>query len=89
MNTKLTKSEPNALVGSVLQVRLILRLMGDARVSGWAKLVMVAAIIYWISPIDLVMMPGISWADDAGVMLFASYLFVAMCPAKVVKELSR
>ena len=65
----------------VKRMKLILKLMGDRRVSPWAKLIPVGALIYLISPIDLIMgIPGIDALDDAAVLWIGSTLFVELCP---------
>ena len=67
--------------------KLITRLMGDKRVSPWVKLIPVGALIYLISPIDLIMgIPGIDALDDAAVLWLGSNLFVELCPQNVVNE---
>jgi uncharacterized membrane protein YkvA (DUF1232 family) len=71
----------------VIQTKLILRLLGDRRVSAWTKLIPVGALIYLVSPVDLLMgIPGISALDDAAVLWFGSNLFIELCPRDVVKE---
>src|SRR6266705_436324 len=71
----------------VSRLKLILKLMGDRRVSPWVKLVPVGALAYLISPIDLIMgIPGIDALDDAAVLLIGSTLFVELCPQDVVHE---
>ena len=71
----------------VLRLKLILKLMGDPRVSGWAKLVPIGALAYLISPIDIIMgIPGIDALDDAAVLWIGSTLFVELCPPEVVQE---
>lgn len=72
--------------GGVLQelyfrIRLILRLMGDRRVSPILKLIPVGAVAYLVWPIDI---PGP--IDDAGVLWLGSSLFIDMCPPQVVAE---
>ncbi len=64
-----------------LEVRLVLRLMKDKRVNMLAKLLPLAAFIYWLVP-DLVPGP----VDDALVMWFGFYLFIELCPPEVVEE---
>ena len=39
------------------QLKLIFRLMGDRRVSVFAKLIPVGALIYLVSPVDAVSLP--------------------------------
>src|SRR5512143_1480614 len=71
----------------VRRLKLILKLMGDPRVSPWVKLVPIGAFIYLVSPIDLIMgIPGIDALDDAAVLWIGSTLFVELCPQDVVRE---
>ncbi len=72
-----------------LRARLIIRLMADRRVSPWAKLVPIAGLIYWISPIDLISgIPGLSAIDDVAILWFAQYMFIELCPPEVVDEIT-
>ena len=69
------------------RMKLILRLMGDSRVSPWVKLIPIGAIGYLISPIDLIMgIPGVAALDDAAILWIGSNLFVELCPPAVVQE---
>ncbi len=71
----------------ISSLKLILRLMGDKRVSPWVKLIPIGAVAYWIWPLDLI--PGIpGWAavDDAAVLWLGSTLFIELCPPDVVQE---
>ncbi len=69
------------------RLKLILRLMGDSRVSPWVKLIPIGAIGYLISPIDLIMgIPGVAALDDAAILWIGSNLFVELCPPAVVQE---
>ena len=72
-----------------LRVKLIFRLMSDRRVNPWIKLIPIAGLIYWISPVDLIMgIPGLDAVDDVAVLWFAQYLFIELCPPAVVRELT-
>ena len=72
---------------AITRFKLIMRLMGDRRVSSWTKLIPVGALIYLISPIDLIMgIPGVAALDDAAILWFGSSLFVDLCPPEVVNE---
>ena len=74
----------------VARLKLILKLMGDQRVSPWVKLIPIGALAYWISPVDLIMgIPGIDALDDAAVIWIGSTLFVELCPPDVVQEYMR
>ena len=83
----ITVSQGGVLRNIVLQSRLILRLLGDRRVSAWTKLIPIGTLIYLVSPIDLIMgIPGVAALDDAAIIWFGSNLFVELCPPNVVKE---
>lgn len=61
--------------------------MGDSRVSPLVKLIPVGALVYLVSPIDIVMgIPGVAALDDAAILWFGSNLFVELCPPEVVQE---
>jgi uncharacterized membrane protein YkvA (DUF1232 family) len=69
------------------RTKLIWRLMADRRVSPWVKLIPVGALLYLVSPVDLIMgIPGIDAIDDVTVLWFGSTLFVELCPPNVVNE---
>ncbi len=70
------------LIGQlVLQIKLILRLMGDSRVNPFLKVLPVISVLYWLIP-DLIPGP----IDDAGLMFLGGYLFIELCPRAVVNE---
>ena len=73
----------------VLRLKLILRLMADKRVNFLLKLIPVGALIYLVSPIDLIpgaVLPVIGALDDAAVIWIGATLFVSLCPDDVVQE---
>lgn len=71
----------------VTRLKLILKLMGDRRVSPWVKLIPVGAIAYLVSPLDIIMgIPGLAALDDAAILWIGSNLFVELCPQNVVQE---
>ncbi len=73
----------------VLRVKLILRLLGDRRVSFWLKIIPIAGVAYLISPLDLIpdiALPVIGELDDAAILWLTNYLFIELCPQDVVKE---
>jgi uncharacterized membrane protein YkvA (DUF1232 family) len=73
----------------ILRGKLILRLMGDKRVNFFLKLLPVGALIYLVSPIDLIpgaVLPVVGALDDAVVLWLGATLFVALCPDEVVQE---
>jgi uncharacterized membrane protein YkvA (DUF1232 family) len=65
----------------IFNLRLIVRLMRDRRVSTWIKLIPVGAVAYWLIP-DLVIGPF----DDMAVMWFAFVIFMELCPQAIVEE---
>ena len=84
---KLTVPQGGVLRNFVLQLKLILRLLGDRRVSFWLKLIPFGALVYLVSPVDFIMgIPGIAALDDAAVVWFGLNLFIELCPPDVVKE---
>ncbi len=73
----------------VLRVKLILRLLGDKRVSPWLKIIPIAGIVYLISPIDIISdiaLPVIGELDDAAILWLTNYLFIELCPPQIVQE---
>jgi hypothetical protein len=63
------------------QMKLILRLMGDRRVSPFLKVIPVASLVYFIFP-DLAIGP----IDDALIIWLSTVLFIELCPQDVVEE---
>lgn len=77
------------LGGLVKQARLSWRLFNDGRVPGWVKLIPVAALLYFLSPIDLVpdwAIPGLGEVDDIVVLLLALKMFVDLSPPGIVRQ---
>ncbi len=89
-NSKKVKSvDTNFLRTTILQFKLIMRLLGDSRVNGFYKLLPWGSLLYLISPIDLIsgaLMPVIGAADDVAIMWFGFTLFLELCPTEVVDE---
>jgi len=86
----LNLQETSGFLGSLFsQVRLGWRLWNDSRVPGWVKLIPVAGLLYFLSPIDLIpdlMLPGLGEVDDVVVLLLALKTFLDLSPSSVVKE---
>ena len=71
------------------QAKLVGRLIGDRRVSGFIKLLPIASIAYLISPVDLMpgaVIPLLGALDDAAVVWLGTTLFIELCPSDVVHE---
>ncbi len=93
MNNKTPRSiipvQGGILQEMTLRTKLILRLIGDRRVSPWVKLIPIAGLVYWVSPVDLIMgIPGLAAVDDVAILWFAQYMFIEMCPPEVVREIT-
>lgn len=68
--------------------RVALRLMKDRRVPLHAKLVMVGAVVYALSPLDFIpdFIPILGQLDDVAVLAAGLSLFIRLCPPEVVEE---
>jgi uncharacterized membrane protein YkvA (DUF1232 family) len=74
---------------TLLQLRLIWRLMRDPRVNWLLKLIPIGGVGYLLlGPLDLLtdLIPVIGLTDDAGILLGSLWLFVELCPPDIVKE---
>lgn len=71
------------------RIKLILKLMGDRRVSLFIKLLPIGSILYLLFP-ELIFGPILATPlDDAFVIWLATYLFVELCPDDVVAEYTK
>ena len=70
----------------VKRLKLITRLMGDRRVSGFVKLLPLASLAYLIWPVDAIPFPIVGALDDAAILWIGTTLFLELCPPNVVKE---
>ena len=69
-------------------IKLFARLIKDARVSLWPKMLIVLALAYVIAPVDLVpdFILGVGQLDDLVVLFVGLKLFLRLCPGEVVQE---
>lgn len=69
-------------------IKLYTRLLRDKRVSSVAKTLPILGIAYFLMPMDAVtdFLVPLGWIDDTAVMTGALWLFVKMCPRRVVDE---
>jgi uncharacterized membrane protein YkvA (DUF1232 family) len=65
-----------------MQIRLIVRLLADKRISIPLKALPVFSLIYFISPLDF----AIPIVDDVFVLWLANTLFLDLCPQEIVEE---
>jgi uncharacterized membrane protein YkvA (DUF1232 family) len=72
----------------VKEARLIWRLMFDQRVSLWHKLIPVAAVVYVLSPVDLIpdILIGLGQLDDLTIILGSLRVFRSLVPDYIIKE---
>jgi uncharacterized membrane protein YkvA (DUF1232 family) len=73
----------------IMRIKLILRLVGDRRISFWLKIIPVAGILYLISPLDIIpdiAFPLVGELDDAAILWLTNALFVELCPPEIVQE---
>ncbi len=81
---------PTGIFQDIAQrIKLILRLMGDPRVSFWLKLLPLGSLIYLVSPIDFVpglLAPFVGALDDVAIVWAGLYMFIEMCPPQIVQE---
>jgi uncharacterized membrane protein YkvA (DUF1232 family) len=76
------------LADLVKQIRLFWRLLNDPRVPTWVKAIPVVALLYLLSPIDLIPDPalGLGQLDDLAIILLGLKLFRDLSPTMVVRE---
>lgn len=86
-SSEIMVSKQGGMVREILnRLKLIFRLMGDRRVSFFAKLIPIGTLIYLVSPIDAISIPIIGAVDDAALLWLGSYIFTELCPPDVVQE---
>ena len=69
-------------------LRLVYRLLRDRRVPFKLKLIVLAAILYIVSPIDFMpdIIPVTGWIDDILMALVSMIFFLGMSPKEAVTE---
>ena len=70
-------------------IKLYWRVFTDCRVSVLPKLVLIAGVLYFVVPLDLIPdfpLVGIGQIDDIAVLIAATRTFIAMAPRSVVEE---
>jgi uncharacterized membrane protein YkvA (DUF1232 family) len=69
--------------------RIAWRLMWDSRVPVSAKAIPVLAVLYVLSPIDILpdFVVGLGQLDDLAILLLGTQLFISMSPQDIVKRL--
>jgi uncharacterized membrane protein YkvA (DUF1232 family) len=84
----ITPTDAGVLTQVIRTLRLVWRLLNDARVSRFPKLIIPAAILYILSPVDLLpdLALGLGQLDDVGILMLAIALFIEACPRAIVEE---
>lgn len=70
-------------------IKLYWRVFTDRRVSLVPKLVLIAGVLYFIVPLDIIPdfpLIGLGQVDDIAVLILATRMFIAMAPRSVVEE---
>lgn len=69
-----------------LRIKLVLKLVGDRRVSPFLKLLPIGSLLYLVFP-EMIVGPILATPlDDALVIWLATSLFVELCPTDIVQE---
>jgi uncharacterized membrane protein YkvA (DUF1232 family) len=70
------------------EAQLIWRLLWDQRVPFWTKLIPAAAVLYILSPVDLIpdLLVGLGQLDDLGILLGSLRLFKSQIPDYIIQE---
>jgi uncharacterized membrane protein YkvA (DUF1232 family) len=86
---KNVQNQVGMLRGLVNHVRLIVKLMQDKRVPFYLKALPIAAMAYFVMPIDFVpdFIIGLGQLDDIAGVLVGMEAFIRMCPPDVVAQL--
>ncbi len=77
------------LSGLLKRLRLSWLLLQDKQVPFWTKLVLPAAFLYLISPVDFIpalIFPVVGGLDDLGVVLLGIALFIKLAPQNIVEN---
>ena len=80
---KIIPSDSGIFNNLAQRLKLIFRLLGDNRVSPFLKLLPIGSALYFVLPIDLLMLNPL---DDVAVIWLGTYLFVELCPPEIVEE---
>lgn len=67
-------------------LKLVWRLFIDRRVGILPRLVLVAAVAYFVVPLDFDWLVPLGYMDDLIVAYLAARAFIALCPKWVVQE---
>lgn len=81
------KAAQNLVTDAPKQIALFRLLLTDPRVPISAKVILVAAAVFALSPLNIPnFIPILGALDDIGIVLFASNYFLKQVPAEVLAE---
>ena len=91
MNDRSTarSKDPSAIRELLHSGQLAWRLIGDRRVSWSLKLIPILALVYFVSPLDLLpdfLIPGLGSLDDLAIIAIALRFFIRLAPPDLVRE---
>lgn len=78
----------NFFVSIFNRLRLVVRLLRDARVPIYLKIIPFASLIYILMPLDFIpdLIPALGQVDDLGALILAIETFIMMSPQDVVQQ---
>jgi uncharacterized membrane protein YkvA (DUF1232 family) len=88
MSTQTSQNQSrSALAQLASSLALAIRLFFNPKVPMWAKLVPIFALLYLISPIDIVpdFIPGLGQMDDLTILLLAVWIFLQLVPKDLLR----
>jgi len=93
-SNEIAESRPRRTgVGGILGPAVLTwQLFWDSRVDAVRKLIPLGAVVYLLSPIDILpelALGPIGVIDDVGLLLLAMNAFIAVCPPDIVAELRK
>lgn len=82
------RKSPSFWVELIKSFRLAWRLIRDARVPWWLKLIPLAVLVYIISPIDIIpdFILGLGQLDDLTLLILGVQIFVLVSPRAIVQQ---
>lgn len=87
--SKTQTKDPSAIRELLHSGQLAWRLISDRRVSWSLKLIPILALVYFVSPIDLLpdfLIPGLGSLDDLAIIAIALRYFIRLAPPELVRE---
>ena len=82
------KDSRSTLAQLASSLALAIRLFFNSKVPLWAKIVPIFALLYVLSPIDIVpdVIPGLGQMDDLTILLLGVWIFLQLVPKDLLRE---